>query len=233
VIGVHVDGAMREYFAVPVDKLVPSKVLPLEQLALVETLCIGGHAVARGSPEKGENVLVIGAGPIGMATSQFAKAEGCNVIVLDINESRLDFIKDSVGIEHTINIATCGDALQAVQDAFGGELPTIVFEATGNINSMKGAFNYVAHGGKLVFVGHTKEIISFENPLFHAREMTIMGSRNALPADFARVIALIKNGEINVAPWITHRCKFEEFEENFVEWMKPETGVIKGIVQME
>eukprot|EP00929_Paragymnodinium_shiwhaense_P120188 TRINITY_DN92095_c0_g1_i1.p1 TRINITY_DN92095_c0_g1~~TRINITY_DN92095_c0_g1_i1.p1 ORF type:complete len:394 (+),score=43.00 TRINITY_DN92095_c0_g1_i1:73-1254(+) len=233
VLGVHAHGAMREYITVPIDKIAPSKSLTLEQLALVETLCIGGHAVARGAPRQGENVLVLGAGPIGMGTAQFAKAEGGNVVIMDINEGRLEFVKEVVGIEQTVNITKCDDVEETVKKLFGGDLPTLVFEATGNIHSMKGAFKYVGHGGKLVFVGHTKEQICYDNPLFHAREMTLMASRNALQSDFARVIELIENGKVDVSPWITHRCTLEEFEGNFLAWMKPETNVIKGIISME
>jgi len=233
VIGVHAHGAMQEYFLAPVDKLLPSKSLSLEQLALVETLCIGAHAVHRGAPIDGENALVIGAGPIGMAAAQFAKAAGCKVLVADINDSRLEFIVKNVGVPHTLNTMNCADPEAAMRDIFDGELPTLVLDATGNLTSMKAAFNYVAHGGRLVFVGHTKETVSFENPLFHAREMTVMASRNALPADFARVIKLIETGKVDVSAWITHRCTFDTFEENFMEWMKPETGVIKGMVNWE
>lgn len=233
VIGVHIDGAMREYLHVPVDKLVPSNSLSLEQLALVETLCIAAHAVARAGPRPGENALVIGAGPIGMGTAQFAQAEGCNVAVMDINDSRLEFVKEAVGVKHTINSMTCGDIESALRQLFGEDLPTLVIDATGNIKSMEGAFRYVAHGGKLVFVGHTKQTVSFDNPLFHARELTIMASRNALPADFSRVIDLIESGKIDVNPWITHRCGMDNFESSFMEWLRPETKVIKGIVQME
>ena len=121
----------------------------------------------------------------------------------------------------------------AVLAACGGEMPTLVFDATGNIHSMKNAFNYVAHGGKLVFVGHTKNDVSFHNPLFHSREMTIIASRNALAADFARVIKLIEDDKVDVTPWITHRCRLEEFEDRFMEWKDPATGVIKAIVQVK
>ena len=177
VIGVHADGGMKPFFVCPVNKLVKSEKLSLEQLALVETLCIGAHAVFRGTPRAGENCLVIGAGPVGMGTAQFAMAEGCKVAVMDINDQRLDFIKDKVGVEHTINARGEGENAPDTKLAaiFDGELPTLVFEATGNIHSMKNAFNYVAHGGKLVFVGHTKDDISFNNPLFHSREMTVLG----------------------------------------------------------
>lgn len=228
----HADGAMREYFKAPVSMVVPSKSLPLDQLALVETLCIGAHAVFRGAPKPGTNALVIGAGPIGMATAQFAQAEGAKVVIMDINDSRLEFVKKAVGVENTINSLSCDDVVKSLQAHFDNELPTCVFDATGNIHSMKGAFQFVAHGGTLVFVGHTKENVSFENPLFHAREMTVMGSRNALPEDFARVVSLIETGKVNVSPWITHRCKLDNFEESFKHWMTPEAGVIKGIVSV-
>lgn len=233
VLGVHADGALREYFLAPASMVVASKSLPLEQLALVETLCIGAHAVFRGKPGPGDTALVIGAGPIGMATAQFAQAEGAKTVVMDINDARLDFVKSAVGIKHTINSMACEDVEAEVKRIFDGELPTHVWDATGNIHSMKGAFNYVAHGGTLVFVGHTKDRLSVENPLFHAREMTVMGSRNALPEDFARVVELIEGGKVDVSPWITHRCGLEGFEESFKHWMTPEAKVIKGIVSME
>eukprot|EP00747_Dinoflagellata_sp_TGD_P209943 gnl/TRDRNA2_/TRDRNA2_83306_c0_seq1.p1 gnl/TRDRNA2_/TRDRNA2_83306_c0~~gnl/TRDRNA2_/TRDRNA2_83306_c0_seq1.p1 ORF type:complete len:375 (-),score=54.99 gnl/TRDRNA2_/TRDRNA2_83306_c0_seq1:589-1638(-) len=232
VIGVHAHGAMQEYLAVPIDKVVVSKKLSLEQLALVETLCIGAHAVFRAQPRNAENCLVIGCGPIGMATAQFAKAEGATVVMMDINDDRCAFARKTIGVDKTINSLTCGNTVNAVMETFGGALPTLVLDATGSINSMKGAFEFVAHGGKLVFVGHTKETVSFENPLFHAREMTILASRNALAGDFARVIELIETNKVDVSPWITHRCTLDDFEANFMEWMKPETGVIKGIVSM-
>lgn len=161
---------MRDYFVCPVNKLVKSEKLSLEQLALTETLCIGAHAVFRGQPRDGENCLVIGAGPVGMGTAQFAMAEGCNVAVMDINKDRLKFVQDKVGVKHIVDARGEGDDAPdaAFARIFGGEQATLVFEATGNIHSMKNSFNYVAHGGKLVFVGHTKQEISFDNPLFHS-----------------------------------------------------------------
>merc|ERR1711862_287301 len=145
VIGVHAHGALREYFTAPVEMVVPSKSLPLDQLALVETLCIGAHAVFRGNPQPGTNALVIGAGPIGMATAQFAQAEGAKVVIMDINDQRLEFVRKSVGVERTINSMSCDNVVEALQAQFEGELPTVVFDATGNIHSMKGAFQFVAH----------------------------------------------------------------------------------------
>jgi threonine dehydrogenase-like Zn-dependent dehydrogenase len=106
-------------------------------------------------------------------------------------------------------------------------------QRAGNIHSMKKSFEFVGHGGKLVFIGHTKLEVSYNNPLFHSREMTVMGSRNALGSDFKKTIKLIEEGTVDVTPWITHRCNYDDFEANFVEWLKPETGVIKAVVAMQ
>ena len=236
VAGVHGDGALREYLCAPKAALVKSDKLSLEQLALVETLCIGAHAVSRGSPRAGERALVIGAGPVGMGTAQFAKAAGCEVAVMDINQQRLDFVATSVGISTLINSAKltgADDPVERVRLACGGELPTLVFDATGNIRSMEGAFSFVAHGGKLVFVGHQKAKVAFDNPLFHSREMTVLASRNALASDFKRVIKLIEDGQVDISPWITHRCPLRDFEAQFAKWKKPDSGVIKAIVQVQ
>merc|ERR1712070_340060 len=156
-----------------------------------------------------------------METAQFVKAAGCNVAVMDINDQRLEFVKAAADVQHTLNSSTCGsmgvDA--AVKGLFDDELPTLVIDATGNLNSMESSFQYAAHGGKVVFVGHTKQRLSFDNPLFHSRELTVMASRNALPSDFARVIELIESGKVDVSAWITHRCTMDSFVPSFMEWM--------------
>jgi len=102
VIGVMVDGGLCEKFLIRADKLHPSKSLSFDQLALVETLAIGCHAVDRGDPKPDENVLVIGAGPIGLATIEFVKLTGAKTIVADLNPQRLTFCKDVMGVDETV-----------------------------------------------------------------------------------------------------------------------------------
>jgi alcohol dehydrogenase len=111
-------------------------------------------------------------------------------------------------------------------------LPRIVVDATGNHKSMANALNYCAFAGRLVFVGITTQEISFPHPLMHRRELTLLASRNALPPDFQRIIALIENGTIDTHPWITHHASFDEMIDQFPTWLKPETGVIKAMVKM-
>ena len=231
VMGVHTDGGMREELAVPARKLHPSRVLTLDQLALVETLGIGCHAVDRARLGPGEFVLVIGAGPIGLSVAQFAAAAGAEVIVLDINEARIEFCKRSLGVKHSVN-ASQEDPLQALLRITRKDLPTAVFDATGSPKSMAAAFNYPAHGGRLVFVGLFQGEVTFSDPQFHKRELSVLASRNALPADFTKIIGLIEGGRIDTSPWITHRSSLAKVAEDFPSWVRPESGVIKAMVEV-
>jgi len=232
VLGVHTDGGLRPRFILPARKLHPSKKLALEQLALVETLAIGCHAVDRVKPQAGEHALVIGAGPIGLSAIEFLKLANVRITVLDLNQKRLDFCRDTMGVDYTILPDGSGSELKALDQITGGGLPTIVVDATGSVKSMNNAFNYVEHTGRLVFVGIVTADVSFADPLFHRREMTLFASRNALPNDFGRIIKLIEDGRIDTRPWITHHCNFDSLVGEFTSYTKPETGVIKAIVEV-
>lgn len=231
VLGVHTDGGHRSRIILPAAKLHPSKTLCYDQLALVETLGIGAHAVGRAQLRAGESVAVIGAGPIGLAVMQFAKAEGARVIAVDISPSRLAFCRDRIGVDATVN-ASAGDVAAQLEALTDGDLPTAVFDATGSPKSMHAAFDYPAPGGRLIFVGLVQADIAFHDPHFHRRELTILSSRNALPTEFTRIIRLIEEGKIDTAPWITHRAALAEVPEKFESWTKPETGVIKAIIEI-
>jgi 2-desacetyl-2-hydroxyethyl bacteriochlorophyllide A dehydrogenase len=230
VLGVHTDGGMREAFVIPSRKLHPSGILSFDQLALVETLGIGCHAVDRARVEDGEFALVIGAGPIGLAVVQFAIEAEAQVIILDINQKRLDFCREQLGAPLTINAAN-EDPLEALKRITSGDLPTAVFDATGNPKSMMGAFEYPANGGRLIFVGLFQGDVTFNDANFHRRELSLLASRNARPEDFARIITLVETNRINTTPWITHRASFAEAVTEFPRWTKPETGVIKAMIE--
>ncbi len=233
VLGVHVDGGLRPRFILPARKLHTSTSLAMEQLALVETLGIGCHAVDRCGPQADDHVLVIGAGPIGLSVMEFVRLSGATTIAMDMNEKRLAFCKETMGVDHTITFAGDGTEMDALRELTDGNLPTIVIDATGNSSSMSHALNYVAHTGKLVYVGITTEEISFRQPLMHAKELTMLASRNALPRDFKRIIQLIEEGKIDTQPWITHHTPFDEMIDHFESYTKPETGVIKAIVEVQ
>jgi 2-desacetyl-2-hydroxyethyl bacteriochlorophyllide A dehydrogenase len=230
VLGVHVDGGMRDRLVVPTAKLHRSNRLTLEQLALVETLGIGCHAVARANPEPGERVLVLGAGPIGLSVLPFVQASGAEPVVADVSESRLAFCRTQMNVRDTID-ARGGDVAQRVIGILGGDLPTCVIDATGNAASMMSCFDLVAHGGRIVFVGLFQGDVTFNDPNFHRREVTLMASRNALPGDFARIIRLIEDRKVDTTPWITHRAAACTLPEVLPAWLAPDAGLLKAVLE--
>ncbi len=229
VLGVHVDGGMQDWLLVPREKLHQSKTLSLEQLALVEPLCVGAHAVRRAGLEPGEVALVIGAGPIGLSVIESARAAGAGIIVAEISEKRLEFCRQRLRLERCVNAS--GDPRPRIQEILSGELPTAVFDCTGNPRSMMASFNFVAHGGKLIFVGHFPGYISFHDPDFHRRELTLLSSRNATAAEFQRVIRAMEEGRIDTRPWVTQRFSPSALVEAFPGLLNPETGLLKPVVE--
>ncbi|MDB6175748.1 MAG: Alcohol dehydrogenase GroES domain protein [Chthoniobacteraceae bacterium] len=233
-LGVHCDGGMRPRFVVPARKLHISRHLSFDQLALVETLAIGCHAIDRGNSKRGEHVLVIGSGPIGLSALEFARVSGATTIVMDINEARLEFCKKTMGVDHTIVARGDGSELAALNEITNGQLADVVIDATGSNKSMSHALEYCAFAGRLVYVGITQLELSFLHaPIMHRRELTLLASRNALSGDFARIIRLIEEGAINTQPWITHHAGFGDMIAQFPTWLKPESGVIKAIVDLD
>jgi 2-desacetyl-2-hydroxyethyl bacteriochlorophyllide A dehydrogenase len=232
-LGVMCDGGMCERMILPARKLHVSRKLTFEQLALVETLAIGCHAINRGNPQRGENVLVIGAGPIGLSVIEFAKLSGARTLVMDINEQRLAFVREKMGLPDTITAKGDGEELKRLSELTNGQLADVVVDATGSNKSMSHALNYCAYAGRLIYVGITQEPVSFPHaPILHRRELTILASRNALAPDFTRIIKLIEDGQLDTRPWITHHAAFDEMIGVFPSWIKPETGVIKAIVHV-
>ncbi|TAE73410.1 MAG: zinc-binding alcohol dehydrogenase family protein [Verrucomicrobia bacterium] len=233
VLGVHQDGGLRESWIVPARKLHVGNDLSYDQLALVETLAIGYHAVQRGNPQPGETVLVIGAGPIGLACLEFLKLMDVKVVVMDMVQGRLDFCRDRLGLAHGILVKGDGSELAELEALGSGQLADVVIDATGSAISMSNCFQYAAFTGRVVYVGITTQELKFPHaPVFHRRELTLMASRNALPKDFGEIIRLIGEGKIDTDAWITHRLAFDEVAENFARFTDPKLGAIKVIIEL-
>lgn len=232
VIGVMMDGGLCESFSIRADKLHPSASLSFDQLALVETLAIGCHANDRGAPGKADHTLIIGMGPIGLATLEFARLTDATVSVMDMNADRLEFVRSNYGIENTILFEGNGSEVERMQEITNGDMYQVITDATGNKHSMSGALDYIAPTGRLVYVGITTEEVAFRHPVLHRPEASILASRNALPRDFTRIIGLIEDGTINTDPWITHRTSFDGVLDEFESYTRPETGVIKAVIEV-
>jgi len=232
VCGVHIDGGMAEYLSVPSASLLHGEGLAFDELALMEPLAIGAHGVRRAQVSPGDHVLVIGAGPIGLGTMEFARMAGGEVIAMDINEQRLQFCKHNLKVNHAIN-ASAPDVVEQLKEITQGDMPTVVIDATGNLRAINNAFQYLAHGGRYVLIGLQKEAISFSHPEFHKREATLMSSRNATREDFEHVRQALKTRLVSPATYITHRVTFDKLIENFESWLLPDTGVIKAMVEVD
>jgi threonine dehydrogenase-like Zn-dependent dehydrogenase len=232
-LGVHTDGGMRPFIAVPARKLHRSTHLDYDQLALIETLGIGAHAVERAQIQPDDFVLVIGAGPIGLSVIQFARLSGAILAVMDVSESRLRFAREQLGISHTLaphdKISETTQLLRAIG---GGELPTIVIDATGSAQSMTATFELAANGGRIVFVGLIQGDVTFSDPNFHRRELTLCASRNATAQTFREIIALVEAARIDTKPWITHRFVLAETPAVFPATIAGNPTVLKAMISV-
>jgi 2-desacetyl-2-hydroxyethyl bacteriochlorophyllide A dehydrogenase len=230
VLGVHKDGALCERISVPERNLYPAGGLTVDQAASCEFLAIGAHAVARSGIAPGKRALVIGAGPIGLGAALFAGIAGGAVTIMDRDPERLAFALDSKIAAAAIEAGEGAEAKVAA--ATDGEGFDFVFDATGNRASMEGAFRHVAHGGTLVLVSVVTETITFSDPEFHKREMTVMGSRNATRADFERVIAAIRSDKVPLDRLLTHRTSLGGAITDMPRWVSEKRGLVKALVEI-
>lgn len=234
-LGVMCDGGMTERMLLPARKLHVSRQLTFEQLALVETLAIGCHAIDRAAPTAAEHVLVIGAGPIGLSAIEFAKISGARTIVMDTNAARLEFVREQMKVPDTIllDMHNRDASIAALSQLTAGQLADVVVDATGSHQSMGDALAYAAIRGRVVYVGITQQNVTFPHaPIMHRRELTLLASRNALSRDFTRIIELIEAGRIDTVPWITHHADFSDMIRVFPTWLDPASRVIKAIVSV-
>lgn len=230
VLGVHRDGAMCERILVPLSNLYPADGLSLGEAAGVEFLAIGAHAVRRSQALPGARTLVVGAGPIGLATALFARIAGNDVTLLDLDRERLDFAARTLGFAGLHASADGSDAV--VRQATGEEGFDLVFDASGSRRSIDAAFAYVAHGGSLVLVSVVNEPIGFSDPEFHKREMMLIGSRNATRTDFDHVVACIRNTSAPVARLVTHRTTLAGAARDIAHWATEKKGLVKAVIDI-
>lgn len=228
VLGVHTDGGMQEVISLSVDRLIPASGLSSEEMAIVEPLAIGAHAVRRAQLTAGELVAVIGCGPIGLGILKMAQVAGTKVIALDVNEQRLQYAGNQLGVDHVVKVDH--DVLSRIKEITNEDLATAVFDATGNRKALESGVRYMSHGGRYILVGLSKEILNFSHPEIHAKETTIMCSRNATREDFDHVISILEKGLFPSNSFITHTAPYHQMIDHFDKWLDPDSAVIKALV---
>ncbi|KQU49781.1 dehydrogenase [Sphingomonas sp. Leaf339] len=227
VLGVHIDGGMQDRIVVRQSAVVDATGLSLSQAAMVEFLAIGAHAVNRGGLRSGDRVLVVGAGPIGIAAALFARLDGAAVTIIDTRAARLDYARQRLGFDSTVLVDSA--IHQTLAEQTDGDFFDCVFDATGNIDAMCTGLNYVAQGGSYVLISVVKGDLVFPDPEFHKRETTLIASRNALSTDFDRVIAAIRNGKIDTDALHTHSVDADELPTRISELIAGADHVLKAI----
>lgn len=230
VLGVHQDGGMVGLLSVPPGNLIRADTLTADECAAVEFLAIGAHAVRRSGVTSADRVLVVGAGPIGLGVALFARAVGAAVSVFDRDAERAASVKSIAPVTIISADATSAKARTALTSDAGFH---VVFDATGSQQAMEKGFDFVAHGGHYVLVGVVKNSITFMDPDFHRKELTLYGSRNATNEDFARVITAIRDRNVPVDRLITHRTSLAAAAEKIPLWAKQKAGLIKALIEID
>jgi len=224
-LGVQRDGAMQEYITVPWEKLLPAPKLDELELAMVEPLTVGFHAIRRGRVEKSDLVMVLGCGMIGAGAIAGAAERGATVIAVDIDAHKLE-LAASLGAIHTINSNEV-DLHHELERISGGDGPDVVVEAAGNPITYRAAVDEVAFTGRVVCIGYAGEEVSFATKLFVQKEIDILGSRNATPEDFRAVISYLQQGTFPLDRMITRKVKPEEAPLAVLEWAGDPGKVMK------
>ncbi len=228
VIGVHQDGGFCEYLAVPESNLLPAEGIDPEAAALIEPFAISAHAVRRAAVRAGDEVLVVGAGPIGLGAAAIAQADGARVVVADTSAARREHVAACLNLPALDPAAA--DFTDQLRGQFGGVLAQKVIDATGNQHAMNNCVNLIRHGGCIVFVGLFKGDLHFSDPEFHKKETTMMGSRNATGEDFTKVGRLMAAGKLTARMMLTHRSAFRELAEVYEPGVINNRRLIKGVI---
>ncbi|MDP4678844.1 MAG: zinc-binding dehydrogenase, partial [Cyclobacteriaceae bacterium] len=133
-----------------------------------------------------------------------------------------------IGVDHIVNVAK--DPVKVISEITEGDMATAVFDATGHKGALESGIDYMSHGGRYILVGLSKGELTFVHPKIHAKETTILCSRNATTEDFENVIEVLKSGQFPTSSFVTHSVDYTQMIEKFDSWLKPETGVIKATV---
>ena len=227
-LGVQRDGAMQEYLTVPWQKILPAPKLNDLELAMVEPLTVGFHAIRRGRVEESDVVMVLGCGMIGAGAIAGAALRGATVIAVDIDDHKLK-LAALLGAQHTINSVT-SDLHTELEGLTGGDGPDVMVEAAGNPLTYRAAVDEVAFTGRVVCIGYAGSEVSFATKLFVQKEIDIMGSRNATPDDFRDVISYLEKVTFPQDRMITGKVKAEDASRRVEQWAADPGKVMKILV---
>lgn len=228
-LGVQRDGAMTGYFTAPWQKVYCAEDLSLRALTLVEPLAVGFHAAERGRIAAEDTVAVIGCGMIGLGVIASASSKGATVIAIDLEDAKLNLARQA-GASHTVNSRT-GMTHEHLQELTSGLGPDVIVEAVGVPETYTMAVEEVAHTGRVVYIGWTKQPVSYETKSFVHKELDILGSRNSLD-EFPAVIDLLSKGRFPVDATISVTVPLAGAGNALERWSQAPEAFTKILVEV-
>ena len=228
--GVQRDGALTSFITVPFSRLIMAEGLSIRHLSIVEPLTVGFHAVSRGRVTESDQVAIFGCGGVGLGAVAGAAFRGATVIAIDVDDAKLDLAR-AAGAAHTIHSAR--ESLhERLVDLTGGLGPDVIIEAIGLPETFRAAVEEVAWTGRVVYIGYAKEPVCYETRWFVQKELDILGTRNALPEDFAAVIGMMRAGKFPVDAAISHVFPLSGAGQAFDDWSANPTQYQKILIEV-
>ena len=229
-LGAQRDGAFSEYVAMPIERIYDGKGLPAKTLALIEPFCISYHGVSRADVKAGDNVLVIGAGTIGVLAAVAAKAKGAKVYISDVAEKKMNYAVETFGLDGGILNDSHENFIQRVEEITGGNYFDVTIEAVGLPSTFLNCIEAAAYGARVVQIGVGKKNVDFDFTLLQKKELNVFGSRNALKKDFLELIDLVKSGKVDLEKIVTNTYSLDEADKAFSDFDKNAASMLKVVI---
>lgn len=230
-MGVQREGGFAEYITMPVERIYDGKGLPAKVLALIEPFCISYHGVSRANIQKGERVLVVGTGTIGVLAAVAAKAKGAEVTVCDVAEDKLDYAYRTFGLAHKLLNSSPEAFEKGVAELTNGDGYDVTIEAVGMPSTFQNCIDAACFGGRMVLIGVSKRNIDdFFFTIIQKKELNIYGSRNALKKDFIELIDLVRGGGVDLEKIVTNTYKMADAAQAFAEFSANAGKMLKVVI---
>lgn len=228
-MGVQRDGSFQEYITMPVERLIDGKGLSAKELALIEPFSISCHALSRAEIKEGDNLLIMGAGPIGLFAMIKAKAMGARVMIADMLESRLNLAKE-YGADMIVNVKE-KDLHESALEFTNGNGFDVCVEACGAPETFLSCIDEASHGANIILIGNGKRNTDFLHSIILKKELNIFGSRNAFTKDFEELIDLVASGKVDVMKMVSGIYKKEDAQEAFESLKNNDGSLCKLLIE--
>lgn len=228
-IGIHVDGGLQERLPTPQEQVFPIRAQDAAVAAMAEPVSIAVRAVRRASIEAGERVVVLGAGPIGQCVCLVAQERGAEVLVIDIQESRLGLSRE-IGAE-TMVWTTPDEVVAAVRRWAGPAGPPVALDATGAPAAVRAMVDMVASAGRAVQVGMSNEEVSLRIGSLTEKELDLLGVSCCDSHDFGDAVDVVERNTTLLARLISHEFSLDQAPQALRFAMSNPTEVMKVVIR--